>query len=62
MYVYNLASKVFAEKLLPLSKSCQASDKTMYMYIVNKHHNNLPLILHTVSGLIHVIIRLGIEV
>jgi hypothetical protein len=55
MYMYNLVSKVFAEKLLPLSKSCQA------MHIVNNHYKNLPLILHKVSGLIHVIVRLGIE-
>ena len=55
--MYSLVSKVFTEKLLPLSKCFQASDKTMY--IVNKHHKNLPLILHKVSGLIHAIIRLG---
>ena len=57
--MYNLVSKVFAEKWLPLSKGCQASDKTMH--IVNNHYKNLPLILNKVSGLIHVIIRLDIE-
>jgi hypothetical protein len=36
MYMYNLVSKVFAKKLLPLSKSCHASEKTMH--IVNNHY------------------------